>query len=255
MSKPAYNSLTHSSPKSRLDGLKSPSQNPGPKAVRNGPSWLSYTVPASSSVRNGKDETQLLDSDDIFVRHTVSEVKTILYRLRSDVDAKQEELRLMVGERYRDLLQASTSIISMSQASRRVLDNVDNMKRTVMMDQPRAEVNGVNGSNNNEDSQLQMLQCLAAHLKLLLDASEHLWRLLERKRYLHAAWLFLLSRVVYRSLIKENPGDGQDSVWQGVNVKEQFPLVQRQWESVAQFRAQISHKATLSLREQTLTSQ
>ncbi|KAI5121815.1 hypothetical protein M0805_003251 [Coniferiporia weirii] len=255
MSKPAYNSLTHSSPKSRSDSLKSPSQNPGPKAVRNGPSWLSYAVPASSSVRNGKDETQLLDSNEIFVRHTVSEVKTILYRLRSDVDAKQEELRLMVGERYRDLLQASTSIISMSQASRRVLDNVDNMKRTVMMDQPRAEMNGVNGGSNNEDSQLQMLQCLAAHLKLLLDASEHLWRLLERKRYLHAAWLFLLSRVVYRSLIKENPEDGQDSVWQGVNVKEQFPLVQRQWESVAQFRAQISHKATLSLREQTLTSQ
>ncbi|EKM48113.1 uncharacterized protein PHACADRAFT_189255, partial [Phanerochaete carnosa HHB-10118-sp] len=36
--------------------------------------------------------------------------------------------------------------------------------------------------------------------------------------------------------------------------QEQFPLVQRQWEAVSQFRSQITHKATLSLREPNLTS-
>ena len=61
------------------------------------------------------------------------------------------------------------------------------------------------------DSHLHALQSLAAHMKLLLDAPEHLWRLLERKMYLYAAWLFLLSRVVHRSLLRED--DEDEVVW------------------------------------------
>ena len=75
------------------------------------------------------------------------------------------------------------------------------------------------------DNQLQVLQSLAAHLKLLLDSSEHLWRLLERKKYLQAAWLFLLSRVVYRSMLGEGTDD--DTIqWQsyGINVKVREPM-------------------------------
>ena len=62
------------------------------------------------------------------------------------------------------------------------------------------------------------MQSLAAHLKLLLDTSEHLWRLLEQKRYLHAAWLFLLSRVVYLSLTQGEDDDEDSWEAKGVNV-------------------------------------
>ena len=102
-------------------------------------------------------------------------------------------------------------------------------------------------------------------MKLLLDTPEHLWRLIERKHYYSAAWLFLLARVVHRALISEQ----DDETWRSqrlnvlvctlpvafwllrlhVCVQEQFPLIQRQWDAVSQFRAQIIHKATMSLRE------
>lgn len=36
--------------------------------------------------------------------------------------------------------------------------------------------------------------------------------------------------------------------------QEQIPLVQRQWDIVSQFRSQITHKATLSLRESGASS-
>ena len=111
-----------------------------------------------------------------------------------------------------------------------------------------------------------MLQTLAAHMKLLLDTPEHLWRLIERKKYLHAGWLFLVARVIHRALVR---GDDEDEESWGVNgidvlvsrlvlqglytclhhFQEQFPLVQRQWDAVAQFKSQISYKATLSLRD------
>ena len=117
------------------------------------------------------------------------------------------------------------------------------------------------------DSNLQTFQSLGAHMKLLLDSPEHLWRLIERKEYFRAAWLFLLARVVYRALMHDDAEDDGNWQLQGISVpvsasphscifeftgflsQDQFPLVQRQWETVAQFRPQISHKATLSLRE------
>jgi hypothetical protein len=67
-------------------------------------------------------------------------------------------------------------------------------------------------------SHLQTLQLLSAHMKLLLDAPEHLWSLLERKQYFTAAWLYLLTRVVHRALIREDGQDEDGWTSQGINV-------------------------------------
>ena len=60
------------------------------------------------------------------------------------------------------------------------------------------------------DGQLDILQSLSAHLKLLMDVPEQLWRLLERHEYLHASWLFLVSRVVYRNLANSEDVEEDD---------------------------------------------
>jgi hypothetical protein len=69
-----------------------------------------------------------------------------------------------------------------------------------------------------KDTQLQALQLLSAHLKLLLDAPEHLWRLIERKKYFSAAWLFLLARVVHRALVTDDDQDEEGWSYQGIDV-------------------------------------
>ncbi|KAI0361425.1 hypothetical protein OH77DRAFT_1492477 [Trametes cingulata] len=187
-----------------------------------------------------------IDPDELFTKHTIPEIKMVQRRLRTEADAKQEELRLMVGERYRDLLQASTSILGLARSSKHVLEALEEMRDTVNAITPsRAPKRATTG----EDKHLQALQSLSAHVKLLLDAPEHLWRLMERKSYLNAAWLLLLARVVHRALSQ----DDDDQSWHafGIDVAEQLPLVQRQWDSITPFRSQISHRATLFLREVT----
>ena len=69
------------------------------------------------------------------------------------------------------------------------------------------------------DAHLHTLQLLSAHVKLLLDAPEHLWRLLERNKYFPAAWLFLLARVVHRALVRVDD-DQEETSWirQGVDI-------------------------------------
>ncbi|KAI5835989.1 Vps51/Vps67 domain-containing protein [Schizophyllum commune Tattone D] len=197
----------------------------------------------TASISKAVHEGAAPDPDELFTKHTISEVKAIQTRLRADADAKQEELRLMVGERYRDLLQASTSIIAISQSSKRVLQDLEEAKAEIQAQEP-PPVSQETSVRSDDD--LHALQLLSAHLKLLLDAPEHLWRLLERKKYFSAAWLFLLSRVVHQALLQND----DEETWSrsGIDVMAQFPLIQRQWEVVAQFRSQIIHKAALHLR-------
>ncbi|KAF9459829.1 hypothetical protein BDZ94DRAFT_1198976 [Collybia nuda] len=210
-----------------------------------------HSVPPSQALTLGDHSSVGVDSDELFTKHSISEVKFIQQRLRGDADAKQEELRLMVGERYRDLLQASTSIIAISRSSQRVKEALEETKVAILSQEepilPRKP--SVSGSN---DGHLHILQLLSAHMKLLLDAPEHMWRLIERKKYYPAAWLLLLAGVVHRVLVRNDDDDGQGGgAWrnQGIDVLEQFPLIQRQWDAVSQFRSQIIHKATISLRE------
>ena len=77
-----------------------------------------------------------------------------------------------------------------------------------------------------QDRSLHGLQVLSAHVKLLLDAPEHLWRLIEKRRYLHAAWLFLLARVTHRSLARK---DDEDQPWAAdgvdITVRPQYARV------------------------------
>jgi hypothetical protein len=163
------------------------------------------------------------------------------------------------SERYRDLLEASSAIVHISEASKRVLETLEEMKdacdtsqevrslqhtetgkghrkhqsvwglpslhgRTAAQGMPSLIeiVSLINPSSSPvSDSQLVTLQSLAAHLKLLLDTPEQLWRLLERKRFLHAAWLYLLARVVYRALAHdEDEDEDRDVQWsrEGIQV-------------------------------------
>jgi hypothetical protein len=69
------------------------------------------------------------------------------------------------------------------------------------------------------DTELYTLQLLSAHMKLLLDAPEHLWRLIEKRKYFSAAWLYLLARVVHHALVHDDEEE-EEATWtkQGLDV-------------------------------------
>ncbi|KAF8632950.1 hypothetical protein AX15_001554 [Amanita polypyramis BW_CC] len=207
----------------------------------------------SISFKSQNDDVSV-DPDELFTKYTIPEVKVVQQKLRAEADQKKQELRLMVGERYRDILQASTSIISIFESSQRVLDALDESKAAILRQQDPPVLKGL-PSQKDTDTHLHTLQQLAAHIKLLIDAPENLWRLIERKKYFPATWLFLLVRVVHRALIRDN--EDEEGIWrcQGVDVLSEFPLIQRQWDVVSQFRSQIIHKAILSLRDFELSSE
>ncbi|PFH49700.1 hypothetical protein AMATHDRAFT_147119 [Amanita thiersii Skay4041] len=215
----------------------------------------SYQRPVS--LKPEKENAATTHPDELFTRYSVPEVKAVVQKLRFEADQKRQELRLMVGERYRDILQASASIISIANSSKRVIQALDESKMVILNQDgpPYSHDSPTLKETDHLDTHLHVLQQLTAHIKVLLDAPEHLWRLIEGGNYLTATWLFLLTRVVHKALVRNN--DQDEGVWksQGIDVMSEFPLVQRQWDVISQFRSQIIHKATLSLRDSGTTSE
>lgn len=57
------------------------------------------------------------DTDALFRQHSIPELRALHSQLQKEAFAKKGHLRVMVGERYRDVIQASDSIRHMRDAS------------------------------------------------------------------------------------------------------------------------------------------
>ena len=54
--------------------------------------------------------TREMDTTNMFETYTVGEIREIEKKTRQDIERKKEDLRQMVGERYRDLIEAADTI-------------------------------------------------------------------------------------------------------------------------------------------------
>ncbi|KAG9047746.1 hypothetical protein FS837_001586 [Tulasnella sp. UAMH 9824] len=234
-------SSTVTSPKVTRKGGFQQQQPPSSKTPTAGSKFAVPNGPTPAKQPPGEEDLSRLEPDQMFARFAVAEH----------------------SERYRDLLQASSAIVSISETSQKVQSTLEDIKdscdtskevRSLKSGHKRVQSMAAFPSSRGrpalQDSQLVTLHSLAAHLKLLLDTPEQLWRLLERKKYLQAAWLYLLARVVHRALTQDDE-DEQEVPWsrEGIEIMEQFPLVQRQWDTISSFRSQISYRASQSLRD------
>ena len=53
------------------------------------------------------------DLEMVFTSNSIEEIEKLSQGLKHDIDQKREELRTMVGERYRDLMEAADTISQM----------------------------------------------------------------------------------------------------------------------------------------------
>lgn len=65
----------------------------------------------------------------LFERYSTEEIRRIERRVRGDIEQKKEELRQMVGERYRDLIDAADTIGEMRRCSESVVRSIQDMQR------------------------------------------------------------------------------------------------------------------------------
>ncbi|KAF9099503.1 Golgi transport complex subunit 1 [Mortierella sp. AD031] len=190
--------------------------------------------------------TKPVDADELFMKLSVPELNVYERRTRQDIENKKQELRMMVGERYRDLIGAADCIVRMKETAFSVQDNIARMRNSCDIHSLKRNVAAKTkkAQSGSMDGMKKSLYTSAAQIKLLADVPEQIWRNMENHNYLTASRLYLISKAIYKNL----NADAEDSHHQSVKVMETFPVVGRQWDAVSHFKAQILQKSHQHLK-------
>ncbi|XP_039085696.1 conserved oligomeric Golgi complex subunit 1 isoform X2 [Hyaena hyaena] len=192
----------------------------------------------------------LRDPAALFETHGAEEIRGLERQVRAEIEHKKEELRQMVGERYRDLIEAADTIGQMRRCAEGLVDAV---KAT---DQYCARLREAGSAaplpprapQPQQPSQ-EKFYSMAAQIKLLLEIPEKIWSSMEAARYLHATQLYLLCCHLH-SLLQLDPSGSRYSP-----VLLRFPILIRQVAAASHFRSTILHESKQLLRCQAVSDQ
>uniref|UniRef100_A0A8B9IZD7 Conserved oligomeric Golgi complex subunit 1 n=1 Tax=Amazona collaria TaxID=241587 RepID=A0A8B9IZD7_9PSIT len=183
--------------------------------------------------------TDRAEAEALFEAHTAAELRAVERRLRAGIEQKREELRQMVGERYRDLIEAADTIAEMRLSAERLLGAVRGLQRGGAA-RP--------GPAARPPAQESFYRA-AAQLKLLLDVPEKVWGAVEGGRYLPAARLHLLGAHLRRQLQLDAPRARSSP------VLARFPILLRQVAAASHLRSTILQESKALLKSQTVSDQ
>ncbi|KAG8201702.1 hypothetical protein JTE90_012766 [Oedothorax gibbosus] len=174
-----------------------------------------------------------MGTDVLFENHSVKEIQEIEKKLRNDIERKKEELRQMVGERYRDLMEAADTITEMKEIAESVTSCVRSIEDSCSRLQSSSLQHGILNSIQTDvlkrKKTNELLYRVSSQIKILMDAPTKIWYSIENNDFVQAVSLFLLSRHTH-SLLSIDP------VYRTSRVTSLFPIIDRQWTSISHFR-------------------
>ncbi|XP_031421201.1 conserved oligomeric Golgi complex subunit 1 isoform X2 [Clupea harengus] len=193
--------------------------------------------------------SEIKDPTVLFERYNTEEIRTIERRVRGGIEQKKEELRQMVGERYRDLIDAADTIGEMRQCSESVVKSIQNMYSFCnKLKQTKTSLQ-INSKEESQKQSQEKFYTMAAHIKLLLEIPERIWSAMESSQYLQATQLYLLCCHLNSQLHLEGGGPHYSP------VLTRFPILVRQVAALGHFRSTILLDSKSLLRGRAVSDQ
>ena len=153
-----------------------------------------------------------LEVDGLFRAKSIDEIKDAERSLRGEIEKKKEDLRVMVGERYRDLINAADIINKMKVLSEDVHEGIHTIQKCCKEFKKRSRVRRRTTSEDiklgNEEINFYSL---ATQMELLVGTPEKIWDALDKQHFLLAAQLYLLGHHVVNKSLHINTGYGNQS--------------------------------------------
>ncbi|KAJ8028956.1 Conserved oligomeric Golgi complex subunit 1 [Holothuria leucospilota] len=193
-----------------------------------------------------------MDADDLFVKYTVEEIRKIEKNTRSDIEKKKEDLRQMVGERYRDLIEAADTITEMKNCSVKILTSVQDLQKHCVNLQKTMMIRGMAGAasqNQKEIESKKKFYAISSEIKLLVDIPDRIWSALEGGHHLEATQLYLIACHVTSSLQLDS------STPQSAQILKWFPVLSRQWATLSHFKQNILQSSRNILKDFSMSDQ
>ncbi|XP_058025893.1 conserved oligomeric Golgi complex subunit 1 isoform X1 [Ahaetulla prasina] len=183
--------------------------------------------------------------ESLFEKHTTAELRGVERQLRAGIEGKREELRQMVGERYRDLIEAADTIAEMRVSAEHLLEAV----RGLQQRRARGRAAGLAASSQRETmcQPQEKFYCLAAQIQLLLQIPEKIWSAMESSQYLSATRLYLLCCHLRGLLQLDSSGTHYSP------ILACFPILARQVAAASHFRSTILQESKSLLKCRTVS--
>ncbi|XP_059937438.1 conserved oligomeric Golgi complex subunit 1 isoform X1 [Mesoplodon densirostris] len=192
----------------------------------------------------------LRDPAALFESHGAEEIRGLERQVRAEIEHKKEELRQMVGERYRDLIEAADTIGQM----RRCAEGLVGAVKATDQYCARLRQAGSAAPRPPRDPQprqpsQEKFYSMAAQIKLLLEIPEKIWSSMEASQYLHATQLYLLCCHLHKLLQLDSSSSRYSP------VLSRFPILIQQLAAASHFRSAILHESKMLLTCQAVSDQ
>eukprot|EP01113_Clastostelium_recurvatum_P050284 TRINITY_DN9485_c0_g1_i1.p1 TRINITY_DN9485_c0_g1~~TRINITY_DN9485_c0_g1_i1.p1 ORF type:complete len:313 (+),score=88.94 TRINITY_DN9485_c0_g1_i1:72-1010(+) len=155
----------------------------------------------------------------LFEKSNIDEIRTAESHARKDIEDKRLELRSLIGNRYRDLLESADSIVSMRGASSSLLSTMQSIttqlnasaankphhrmhmqRNFVTVPSPSSNRRHIVFKNTPQAIARRTTIEVANSLKVLVEAPERMWSALDDGRHMDATDTYMEARDIYLSL-------------------------------------------------------
>ncbi|KAK1426224.1 hypothetical protein QVD17_14893 [Tagetes erecta] len=199
---------------------------------------VGQSPPPPSSSSPSKSTSK--DAESLFRTKPISEIRSIESETRKQIQNKSEELRQLVGNRYRDLIDSADSIVNMKSSCHSISTNISSIHNGIIHSLSSTTVNPSSTSSNPVRARMYGIAC---RVKYIVDTPESIWGSLDESMFVGAAARYMRAKLVYNGLTN-NENDK--------SVLLKFPLLQHQWQIVESFKAQISQRSRERLLDQNV---
>ncbi|XP_076896134.1 conserved oligomeric Golgi complex subunit 1-like [Bidens hawaiensis] len=170
------------------------------------------------------------DAESLFRTKPISEIRTIESATRKQIQNKSEELRQLVGNRYRDLIDSADSIVNMKSSCHSISNNISSIHNGILHSLSSTTINPNSVSSNPARARMYGIAC---RVKYIVDTPENIWGSLDELMFVGAAARYMRAKLVYQGLTSNDNN----------NILLKFPLLQHQWQIVESFKLQISQRS------------
>lgn len=147
----------------------------------------------------------VVDVEALFNKFTVAEVRDIERKVKTDIERKKEDLRQMVGRRYRDIIEAADSIRDMKLRAEFILSSIKEVHtgfdRLQLLQQQL--ITAQQRAHFATYAPIDAAFSSETHLKFLQDIPELIWESLDdgpSSDVLSAVWFLLLGENLFHGL-------------------------------------------------------
>ncbi|KAJ2719195.1 hypothetical protein GGI07_005360 [Coemansia sp. Benny D115] len=193
------------------------------------------------------EEDVLLDTDVLFTRLSVAEVRQYEKRLQGQMAAMRQTMQQVVGKHYPQLIDAADTVVAMDTQSAAVSMQLSRLRSMLEGAQNGAAEADAGSDDAGTEPAHRHLYAVAAQVKVLASTPEMIWKSLGAGRFLQAALMYIVAREIHRRL-SECDFESDENVDGAADPLLAFPVIVHMWSTIEPLCAHILSKARAALQ-------